>query len=63
MAVDVQISEVVARVSATDPELLNSPALVRRIVQLVKAELEQERDVEQRRAMDRKGLSQSGRGR
>lgn len=56
MAVDVQIGEVTTKVSATDPELLNSPEFVRKIVMLVKEELARDSDIARRREADRQGL-------
>lgn len=55
MPVDVQINEVTSRVSATDPELVNDPEFVRRIVMVVKEELAREAEVERHRANDRRG--------
>ena len=63
MPVDVQIAEVTTRVSATDPELLNDPKFIRRLVTLVKEELARETEVDRRRDADRQGLRGAGGGR
>lgn len=55
MPVDVRISEVTSKVSASDPELLNDPKFVRRIVMMVKEELARDAEVERHRLKDRGG--------
>ncbi|MEL7211163.1 hypothetical protein [Cognatishimia sp. MH4019] len=53
MAVDVNIGTVETVMQATDPDALRSPAFVRQITALVKAELAKEALEDERRAADR----------
>jgi len=54
MAVDVDIRNVRATLTAQDPDLLQDEAFIAKIVAAVKAELEREELVKSRRESDRK---------
>ena len=53
MTVDVKIGTVETTMTARDPELLNDPKLIAKIVQMVKQDLMREMEEEKRRDADR----------
>ena len=52
MAADVHIGSIETSISAVDPATVATPEFVHRIVQLVKAELEADQRVKERREFD-----------